>query len=402
MKKILFVINTFGVGGGGEKALLELLHQINFKEYAVHLYVLTGQGDLIDQLPGEVKIVNKEYFPVSVLDHKGKIRIVKTVIKAMARRGIIFKRRRYIEKNFIDMIKAGNIRMDKLLWKILSDGAQRLEMEYDLAVAYLEGGSAYYVSSHVKAKQKVAFIHIDYRQAGYNRSLDEECYLGFDHVFTVSESVRKSFLSIYPECDDKTTVFYNLINREKIIGKSIEAGGFSDGYDGFRILTVGRLVPQKAIDMAIDAMRILKEAGKPFRWYVLGEGGLRKKLQEKIHKMGLERNFFLLGMSDNPYPFYAQCDLYVHTAHYEGKSVAVEEAQVLGCTILAVDYPGVEEQIEDGIDGRICKFTSEALAENIIDLFEHPKQMCNYAFAASEKKQTDNEKEVEKLFELML
>lgn len=48
MKTILFVINTFGVGGGAEKALLELLNQIDYQEYAVHLYVLTGQGDLID------------------------------------------------------------------------------------------------------------------------------------------------------------------------------------------------------------------------------------------------------------------------------------------------------------------------------------------------------------------
>lgn len=330
------------------------------------------------------------------------MRLMKTVWKAMTVRGTIFKRTGYLVKNLIAMIKAGNIRIEKLLWKILSDGGQRLEMEYDLAVAYLEGGSAYYVSSHVKARQKAAFIHIDYRNAGYNRNLDEDCYLGFDHIFTVSESVRKAFLSVYSECAQKTTVFYNLINREKIISKSREMGGFADEYDGFRILTVGRLVPQKAINVAIDTMKILKETGKPFRWYVLGEGELRKKLQEQICKMRLEENFFLLGMVDNPYPYYAQCDLYVHTAQYEGKSVAIEEAQVLGCTILAVDHHGIQEQINDGIDGRVCEFCPEILAESIIDLFEHPKHMFDYAVAASEKEQTDYKEEIEKLLRLIL
>lgn len=400
MKTILFVINTFGIGGGAEKALLELLHQINYQDYTVHLYVLTGQGDLIDQLPKEVKVLNKVYFPVSVLDHQGKIRLMKTTAKAIAVRGTIFKRAGYLVKNLTDMVKAGDIRIDKLLWKILSDGGQCLEAEYDLAVAYLEGGSAYYVSSHVKARRKAAFIHIDYRKAGYNRKLDEECYLKFDHIFTVSKSVRKAFLSVYPECAQKTTVFYNFINRERIVSLAMENGGFSDEYDGFRILTVGRLVPQKAIDVAINTMKILKGKGKRFRWYVLGEGELRKKLQEHIRNMGVEENFFLLGMVDNPYPYYAQCDLYVHTAHYEGKSVAIEEAQVLGCTILAVDHHGVQEQVSDGIDGRICGFGPEILAENIIDLFDHPKQMRDYAIAASKKEQTDYKKEVEKLFML--
>ena len=43
---------------------------------------------------------------------------------------------------------------DKLLWRAISDGARRFPEEYDLAVAFLEGGSAYYVADHVRAKKK--------------------------------------------------------------------------------------------------------------------------------------------------------------------------------------------------------------------------------------------------------
>ena len=70
------------------------------------------------------------------------------------------------------MRKEGRLMPDKLLWRAISDGARRFPEEYDLAVAFLEGGSAYYVADHVRAKKKAAFIHIDYQKAGYSRELD--------------------------------------------------------------------------------------------------------------------------------------------------------------------------------------------------------------------------------------
>lgn len=401
MKSILFVINTMGVGGG-EKALLELLKRMDFKQYKVSLLVLTGQGELINQLPKEINLLNKCYSPISVLNRLGKIRLIKTVVKTMFTRGTILKRLGYILSNLKDMIKQGEIKKDKLFWKILSDGAQRLDVGVDLAVAYLEGASAYYVADYVTAKKKVAFIHIDYSKAGYNRKLDEDCYLYFDQIFTVSESARKAFIAVYPECKDRTQIFYDLIDRENIICSASKKGGFSDNYQGYRILTVGRLVPQKALDVAIDTMKILKASDKPFRWYVLGEGELRKKLEKQIHNLGLEKDFILLGTVDNPFPYYAQCDLYVHTAYFEGKgSIALEEAQVLGCAVVASEHSGVWEQVKDGVDGMVCKLNPKMLAEGILDLVDHPNKMASFALAASKREQIDYQKEIRKLVDLI-
>lgn len=400
MKSILFVINTMGMGGS-ERAILELLKEMDQERYEISLFILTGQGELIGQVPDKVKILNKECFPISVLDGAGKIRLMKTVVRALLIRGVIFKRLRYILGNLWDMIRKRNIQLDKLLWKILSDGAQKLDKRYDLAVAYLEGGSAYYVASHVNAVKKAVFIHTNYKMAGYNRKLDEDCYLNFDRVFTVAENVKETFLSVYPECRGCTSVFYNLIDREKIIEMSKEEGGFSDDYDGFRILTVGRLVQQKAHDIEIETMHILKKTGRSFRWYVLGEGGLRKQLEEHISRLGLEEDFILLGTVGNPFPYYAQCDLYVHAAYIEGKSIAIEEAQILGCTILASDHCGIQEQIEDGVDGKVCSLDPERLAENILDLADHSEKRGKYSLAASSKKPTDSLREINKLLELL-
>ena len=144
-----------------------------------------------------------------------------------------------------------------------------------------------------------------------------------------------------------------------------------------------------------STMRILKDSSKPFRWYVLGEGEMRKKLEEQIIGMGLEKDFILLGTVDNPFPYYAQCNMYVHTAYFEGKgSIALEEAQVLGCVIVATDHGSVREQVEDGVDGKLCKLDPQALAESILYLVNHPQKMKEYGLAAFGRDHTDSEKEI--------
>ena len=82
LKSILFVINTMGMGGA-ENALLNLFQYMDLNTYRVSLYVLTGQGELFDQIPKEVTVLNKRFFPVSVYSGPGRIRLLKTVLKAM-------------------------------------------------------------------------------------------------------------------------------------------------------------------------------------------------------------------------------------------------------------------------------------------------------------------------------
>ena len=373
MKKVLFVINTLGCAGA-EKALLELLKRFSPEQYEVSLYVLLGQGELIHEIPEYVKVLNKNYSDASVLSAKGKKILKKRVFGRLFKKGALIKNLPGIWqclKNQRGGQKAGP---DKLLWRVMSDSAWYPQEHYDLAVAYLEGGATYYVHDHVKADKKITFLHVDYIQAGYTRQLDHDCYIDFDKIFTVSSEVSQSFLSVYPECRERTSVFHNLIDQEAIKKKSLLPGGFEDQYDGYRILTVGRLTAQKAYETAIDAMKIVKDAGIKARWYVLGEGELRSSLQEQIDHLGLHDDFILLGAVSNPYPYYRQCDLYVHATRFEGKSIAIQEAQTLGCALLVSDCSGNREQVEEGVDGSMCALTAASVAQGITVLLKDDKE----------------------------
>lgn len=401
--RILFVINTLGQAGA-ETALLSLLQTLAREKgearYEISLYVLTGQGEMASRLPADVRLLNKKYREESVLTAKGRKYLKKTVLKAMFTRGTVVKLFPYLVKNTCAMLGKKRLLPDKLLWRVLSDGGMVLPEEYDLAVSYLEGGAAYFVADHVKAAKKAAFIHVDYEKAGYTRALDKDCYLAFDKIFTVSDEVREAFLKAYPELPDKTEVFHNILNKEEIVRRAEEGEGFTDGFTGMRLLSVGRLTAQKAFEVSVDAMKRLKDAGKNVRWYVLGEGGQRKKLQEQIDALGLTEDFILYGAVNNPYPFMKQADIYVHASRFEGKSIAIQEAQILGKPMVVSDCSGNREQVCHGKDGLMCGLTPDSLAENIMLLLED-EALRGKLGAAAAKKNADAAEEIQKLLSML-
>ncbi len=296
--------------------------------------------------------------------------------------------------------KGNKLQADKLLWRVLSDGARRFEEEFDLAVAWLEGASAYYVADHVRAKKKAAFIHIDYESAGYTKDMDQDCFQCFDRIFAVSDEARGHFLAVYPEYEGKTEVFHNMLDPESIKRRALNEGGFTDDFPGMRILTVGRLTYQKAYDVAVEAMKLLKDAGCSARWYVLGEGDQRKALLKKISQLGLSEDFVLLGAVENPYPYYAQADLYVHATRFEGKSIAIQEAQILGCAVLASDCNGNREQIVDGLDGMLTSLEPSAIARNIALLLQDKEKREKMGLAAAGKQIPKERETLERLLAL--
>lgn len=383
-KKILFVINTMG-RAGAETAMLELLKHLDSPDYDISLYVIMGQGEMIGRLPPYVRLRNPKFDAHSVLSREGKRGMARTVWDAFRRNGGQIKKICHIVKTLTAMVRKGKLQTDKLLWRMLSDGALRFDEDFDLAVAWLEGASAYYVADYVRAARKCAFVHIDYESAGYTREMDRGCWDSFDRIFMVSDEVRQHFLAVYPEHAAKADIFHNMVDQEGIRRLAAQGSGFSDGYEGARLLTVGRLTYQKAYDIAIEAMKRLKEKGVRARWYVLGEGDQRKALEKKIAALGLQEDFLLPGAVENPYPYYAQADLYVHATRFEGKSIAIQEAQTLGCAVVASDCNGNREQIEEGVDGLLCPLTPEAIADSVASLLADGERRRALGQAAGRK-----------------
>lgn len=111
-------------------------------------------------------------------------------------------------------------------------------------------------------------------------------------------------------------------------------------------------------------------------------------MQEQIDALGLTEDFILYGAVNNPYPFMKQADIYVHASRFEGKSIAIQEAQILGKPMVVSDCSGNREQVCHGRDGLMCGLTPDSLAENIMLLLEDEALRGKLGAAAAKKMRT--------------
>ena len=165
------------------------------------------------------------------------------------------------------------------------------------------------------------------------------------------------------------SILENLTDAEMVRKKAAAEADFSEWTNkAVQIVTVGRLDIQKGIDLAVLACKKLHDEGMPVCWHVYGEGIQRNTLEKMIEENRLKGIFLLEGMKVNPYPYMAKADIIVQPSRYEGKSIVLDEAKVLGKAIVVTNYPSVKDQITDGETGLIVECAPEEIADGIKSL----------------------------------
>ena len=192
----------------------------------------------------------------------------------------------------------------------------------------------------------------------------------------MSNYIRESFLRVWPERKDKIAVFYNFVNKKRIVKLAKEGESFQQNDKSkFKILTIGRLSYEKGYDLAIRAGRILVENEIPFVWYICGDGNEKSNIEDSIEKNNLSRFFKILGNKSNPYTYLKDCDLYVQPSRLEGFCTTTNEARLLCKPVITTDVSGAQEQFIDNYTGWIIpKENPEILAQKIIWCYLHEEQ----------------------------
>lgn len=386
MKKVLFVIHSMGFGGA-ERSLINLLHELPQNRFMIDVLLLQKRGGLLPQIPDGVRILDtpeeleRLYGPV----HKGgrfaPTKFVGTVCSRIARRT---RKKQYAWR-----------------WKnFYKNKVAFFSEKYDTAIAYVGTEVMYYVRDRVYADRKLVWIHNDYRTAGYSREDDWSFLESMDGIVTVSERCKNVLIEEFPDFLDRIHCVEN-ISSSTLIKKRAEEF-FPTEYQNVecRIVSIGRLEPQKAFDLAVEAAALLKENHVAFCWYFVGEGSMKKTLRRKIRKEGLDDCVMLLGARENPYPYIKNATVLVQSSRYEGKSVVLDEAKILAVPIVATAYPTVADQIREGKEGLIAEMSPQGIAEKVIALLGN-KNLKNEIHAYLKKHDYGNQREVQKYIELM-
>lgn len=390
-KKILFVMNNLNVGGA-EKALVSMLQVFDFSRYEVDLLLFKQEGLFLKQLPADVNLLpepeNWKYFdmPFSQVVKENFFRRKWNVIIQR----ILFKVAQLKPKKAPEMEQFG--------WKSRAKTITPLSKKYDVAIGFLQNNPNYFVVDKVNAKKKIGYIHNDYELLGLNKEFDLSYFKVLDSIITISESCLDVLNKQFPNFQNKLFYIPNIVS-EKLIRK-LAGDGNPYVEPQIKILSIGRLEPQKAFHRAIEAAQILVNKGYDIRWDILGEGNQRRFLENKIKDYHLENVLLLQGLEPNPYKFLKNCDFFVQPSDFEGKSIAVDEAKILQKVIILTNYPTAKDQIRHLQNGYISEKNGEAVANAIIELIKN-KHLQGKFVANLAQENWGTEKEIEKIYQLI-
>ena len=110
------------------------------------------------------------------------------------------------------------------------------------------------------------------------------------------------------------------------------------------ILGAGRLALQKDFPTLIEAFRLVL-AEQPSRLVILGEGPLRRELEQCVRALGLDDCVSLPGRVANPFSFMARARLFVLSSRHEGFGNVLAEALACGCPVVSTDCPAGPSEI---------------------------------------------------------
>ena len=158
------------------------------------------------------------------------------------------------------------------------------------------------------------------------------------------------------------------------------------------ILTGGRLVHKKGIDVAIDAFATaaVRDAGAA-RLVIFGYGDLQDELVAQVARLALAERIIFAGRieRDRLSALFAAADLFLlpsvhdHAGNVDGLPNTLLEAMATGLPIIASNVVGVPTVINDGVEGLLVPERDvTALSAAIVTLLRDPARAATLGAAA--------------------
>lgn len=396
MKKKIFIFSHAMEIGGAERALLGLLNSIDYSKYEVDLFLLKHSGELMPLIPKQVNLLPEisQYSaimkPMVLALKEGQIKVV------LGRLCGKLKAKLYDIKHTLNRsavaIEYSHKHTVKYLPRV-NNG------HYDIAISFLT--PHYIVSEKVNADKKIAWIHTDYSTIELDVKSELAMWSKFDNIVSISDDVTRAFLSTFPSLENKIVKIENILSKD-FIEEQADLFNVENEMtdDSVKLLSIGRFCEAKNFDNVPEIASIIKSKGVDFKWYIIGYGADENLIKSKIAQYNMEDTVIILGKKENPYPYIKACDIYVQPSRYEGKCVAVREAQILNKPVIITNYTSSKSQLQDGFDGVIVPMDNQACANGIVKVIDD-KDLQNQLIENTKKTDYTNSKEIEKLYKLI-
>jgi glycosyltransferase involved in cell wall biosynthesis len=244
----------------------------------------------------------------------------------------------------------------------------------------------FYNCLNLFARKRIRLIHTFHGHIfeGYFSTIQTKVFILIERflaiftskIITVSDSVKKELIALGICPEEKIEVIPLGLELEKFfmvqesikhfpipLRKSLKViadhayGGSRQRREGdflelpFRDNTVlnigiiGRLIPIKNHRLFLEtaAKVIADNPGIQLRFKIIGDGELRKDLEEYAHRLGIDRYVDFLGWQKDLVNVYSNLDIVALTSKNEGAPVSLIEAMASGRAVVATDVGGVKD-----------------------------------------------------------
>ncbi|MQP52063.1 MULTISPECIES: glycosyltransferase [unclassified Flavobacterium] len=151
------------------------------------------------------------------------------------------------------------------------------------------------------------------------------------------------------------------------------------------VLFVGRLnIPQKRVDLLLQIWKKLHEEFPDWRFWILGEGEEKKKMEQFCKDNQLDRITFFGKV--NPNEYYKKAKLFHMTSAFEGFGNVLIEAQSYGCLPMLFDsYAAASDIVWHNRNGVVIQpFDVEDYVVQTKNLMNNPDKISELAIHAYE------------------
>ena len=338
--------------GGEERVLLSVLKNLVELNYDVDLLITWNHGE--NNL-FENEIPEKVNYKFLFDNYNGKNKLIKEIYRIRAKATYLKK----VEK----IIK---------------------EKKYDVVIDYSSNLLKY---NNFDIKMPVfAWIHFSLT-FGEKLSADKiekykKQYKKYDKILAICDTMRDEFVEILGMEKNKVELVYNPIDLEAIRKKAENIDKKYENYlkqDYF--LQVSRLTEQKQPEHLVDIYYKLKQRGIKEKLYFIGNGEKVELIKQKIKEYKLEDDVILLGQIENPYPFFKNAKLFVHTGKYEGLPTVLLESLAFGTPVVAYDCPTGPKDIlgKNSEYGKLIPLNDkDVFVEKVCELMNDDEKYKNY------------------------
>lgn len=183
----------------------------------------------------------------------------------------------------------------------------------------------------------------------------------------ISDSVRNSILG------------YQKLNNVPVIYNGVDLDKYKNSNEVkekeiFNLICVARFRPAKDHALLIDAFNIVCKSKTNVNLILVGEGPLRRDIEEKVKSLGIEDKVKFMGVRSDISNLLSKSDIFVLTSKFEGFGLVLIEAMACGLPIVSTNVGGIPEIVKNKVNGiliesRVC----DEFAEGILKLLDNKK-----------------------------